>query len=322
MSFWFWYFWREESIRLSCQQQEGCLPQSSETDRRSIFPVTPFFFSSEYQAQTEANVTIALQGSKWSYEKPKSYFLSAYVRHTQRYSKWWQKEVPKQLFRGVKTKSSHSNRGGCQRTLSLYSQKPEWWAPELMRRKRVRKFYMYLLLYICCSKKAKPPQCIIWRKFYPREAEITFLTLRDACRSHCCHHFPRSLFWQADGSSFLFKLWPHWTENVNMQQSTACMFGKPRACHACMNCAKKMTYLNYIPTWCCNSTTAESHLGICVALDGLPPFCTAVRSYHSGNVLCEAVQGPLLWWGDILAVIGAAGSDGTGTLSLNFVHFD
>lgn len=133
-------------------------------------------------------------------------------RHTHRYSKWWQKESPKQFFREVKTKSSHSNRGGHHS--SLYSQKRGWWAPEPMRRKHRRKFYMFLLLYMCYSKKAKPPQWIIWRKFYPWEAEITFLSLRAGCRSHCCHHLPRLLFWQADGSLFLFKLWPHWTENV------------------------------------------------------------------------------------------------------------
>lgn len=35
-------------------------------------------------------------------------------------------------------------------------------------------------------------------------------------------------------------------------------------------------------------------MGICVALDGLRLFGTAVRSQYSGNVLCEAVQGSLL----------------------------
>lgn len=61
---------------------------------------------------------------------------------------------------------------------------------------------------------------------------------------------------------------------------------------------------------------AESHMGISVALQGLPPFCIAVTSQCSGNVIYETVQGAVLWWADILAVTGAAGSDGTETLFL------
>lgn len=198
----------------------------------------------------------------------------------------------------------------------------------LMRRKHVRKFYIYLLLYICYSKKAQPPQWTIWRKFYPQEAEITFLTLRAGCGSHWSCPAAITSHGSSDKlmAAYSFQALAPLNEQKmsdNIWQSTACMFGKPRACHVFMNCAKMATYLNYILLGVAISRVTP-HMGICVALDGLPPFGTAVRSQYSGNVLCEAVQGSLLWWADILAAMGAAGTDGTGTLffSFKFVHFD
>lgn len=67
---------------------------------------------------------------------------------------------------------------------------------------------------------------------------------------------------------------------------------------------------------------AESVMGISIALHGLSPFCTALMFQCSGNMICEAVQETLLYRADILAVMGAASSNGTETLlALEFCLF-